>query len=233
MDAAPLTFAGRADFLGRAARQGRRFVSRTGDESTMSVPRPHFLLFSDSKCHSNAPRTRGNQRPASGEGSWRFVLEAIDGNNVLQAEDVESETSQDRLALLAVVRGLEALDQPSRVTLVTSNRYVARGLRFGLREWRENQWRWERFGQMAPIPNGDLWQRIDGALQYHHVECRAVGSEWRDEPILEQRSRPLAARRRPGRGRWRHAARALGERLADLQHWWTSGGRRSASHAAC
>src|SRR5262245_60414463 len=101
----------------------------------MNVPRPHFLLFSQS-------RSRDPQR---GNGSWRFVLESVDGNDVMQAEDFESETSGDRLALLAVVRGLEALDQPSRVTLVTNNRYVARGLRFGLREWRENQWRWERF----------------------------------------------------------------------------------------
>ena len=78
----------------------------------------------------------------------------------------------DRLELLAVVRGLEALDQPSRVTLVTRSRYVSRGLRFGIREWRENDWKWEHYGDYQPINNSDLWQRVDHAMTYHKVECR-------------------------------------------------------------
>ena len=72
----------------------------------------------------------------------------------------------------AIVRGLEALDQPSRVTLFTASRYVARGLRFGLESWRESDWQWERFGQMQPVKNADLWQRIDQAMRFHQVDVR-------------------------------------------------------------
>ncbi len=82
--------------------------------------------------------------------------------------------SPERLELLAVVRGLEALEQPSKVTLVTTSRVVRRGLRFGLELWRENQWHWERFGRMAPIKNADLWQRVDRALHIHDVSCRTL-----------------------------------------------------------
>ena len=39
--------------------------------------------------------------------------------------------------LLAVVRGLEALPEPSRVTLVTTSGWIRRGLRFGLDNWRD------------------------------------------------------------------------------------------------
>jgi ribonuclease HI len=134
----------------------------------MTISAPHFLLFSESQ----APRAAEDgqlARPHS-RGQWRFVLETVDGQIRFEAADEEVESEDGRLALLAVVRGLEALEQPSRVTVVTTSRYVSRGFLFGLEEWRENGWRWERFGEMTPIKNRDLWQRIDRAMQYHQVE---------------------------------------------------------------
>ncbi|MHB1037715.1 MAG: RNase H family protein [Pirellulales bacterium] len=125
----------------------------------MTAPAPHFLLFSEASWKNDA-------------GQWRFVLKATDGSANLEAADTEPEIRGERLDLLAVVRGLEALDQPSRVTLVTPSRYVNRGLTYGLEEWRANDWRWECFGQMVPVKNGDLWQRVDRALKFHQVECR-------------------------------------------------------------
>jgi ribonuclease HI len=125
----------------------------------MSAVTPHFLLFSESR--------RGAEH-----GHWRFVLESLDGADKLEASDIESDVHGERLELLAVVRGLEALPQPSRVTLVTPSRYVDRGLNDGLPEWRSNNWEWEHFGEMAPVKNRDLWQRVDRALEYHQVDCR-------------------------------------------------------------
>jgi len=78
-----------------------------------------------------------------------FVLESVDGSDVLEVAEHEDDAATHRLELLAVVRGLEALDQPSRVTLVTSSEYVRRGLRFGIQQWREDGWRWEFFGRMV------------------------------------------------------------------------------------
>jgi ribonuclease HI len=125
----------------------------------MNATTPHFLLFSESD------RTLDR-------GQWRFVLQSIDGAEQLEATDTEPDMQGERLELLAVVRGLEALPQPSRVTLVTPSRYVNRGLNYGLPEWRTNDWQWERFGEMAPVKNRDLWQRIDRALEFHSVHCR-------------------------------------------------------------
>ena len=125
----------------------------------MSIPAPHFLLFSDAN---------GKQR----QGHWRFLLKSADGLAELEADDAEPETQGERLELLAVVRGLEALEQPSRVTLVTPSKYVHRGLLYGLEEWRTNGWSWEHFGQMVPVKNCDLWQRLDNALAYHELEFR-------------------------------------------------------------
>ena len=125
----------------------------------MSVPSPHFLLFSESA---------GAAEP----GRWRFVLRSPDGSERLVADDVEPGTHGERLELLTVVRGLEALSQPSRVTVMTPSAYVREGIRYGVSEWRRNGWRWEAFGQMILVKNCDLWQRLDRALHYHQVECR-------------------------------------------------------------
>lgn len=125
----------------------------------MQAACPHFLLYSEAGESTGSPPR------------WRFVLQPIGGDKFLTAEDAEPGVSGNRLELLAVVRGLEALEQPSRVTLLTTSRYVNRGIRRCLGQWRERTWRWERFGQLVPIRNQDLWQRIDRAMQFHQLEC--------------------------------------------------------------
>ena len=175
----------------------------------MTVPAPHYLLFSESR----RPRAAedGHFSSPQNKGQWHFVLETLDGRVRFEAADEEFESEEDRLSLLAVVRGLEALEQPSRVTVVTTSRYVSRGFLFGLEEWRENDWRWERFGEMTPIKNQDLWQRIDRAMRYHRVECRvwrfdvpetpAPASTAFSSPVASQQCAKSSEHRRPSRRR--------------------------------
>jgi len=141
----------------------------------MKVPTPHFLLFSESS---------RKQR----QGQWRFLLQAVDGTEQLEAADAEPDVQGERLELLAVVRGLEALDQPSRVTLVTPSKYVHRGLLYGLEEWRTNGWSWEHFGQMVPVKNRDLWQRLDHAMNVHELEFQP----WRWDAAATGGNQPAA-----------------------------------------
>lgn len=128
----------------------------------MTPSAPHFLLFSET---SSSPSHSG--------GRWRFVLQSLDGKSHFEADDEESEVCADRLELLALIRGLESLDQPSQVTVVTRRQAISSGLRFGLDTWRENDWQWERYGQMTAVKNQDLWKRIDQARQIHQVACRS------------------------------------------------------------
>jgi ribonuclease HI len=173
----------------------------------MNVAKPHYLLFSES-CRK------------SPQGQWRFVLQSIDGTEQLEAADAEPDARGERLELLAVVRGLEALAQPSRVTLVTPSRYVNRGLTYGLAEWRVNGWRWEHYGEMVPVKNRDLWQRVDSALRFHQLDCRT----WRFDPPhfaateadqagCRPRSKKLDRRHTSGRGRMKR-------RLVACERWW-------------
>ena len=124
---------------------------------------PHYLLL----CEVNVDAS-----DSGADGRWMFILERLGSSERLEVADTEPSLGGERLQLLAVVRGLEALEQPSRVTLVTSSRYVARGIRLYLNRWRENDFQWERFGTMVPIKNQDLWRRISRAMDIHNVDCR-------------------------------------------------------------
>lgn len=146
----------------------------------MTAPRTHYLLFSEASYDD-----------ALG-GSWRFVLEEMATGHSFAASDAEASDCPERLELLALVRGLEAIDQPARVTLVTKSRYVSRGLKHGLAEWRNSGWHWERFGRLALVRDHDLWKRVDRALSFHQVDCRL----WRfDDATVDSAAaaEPLAA----------------------------------------
>ena len=162
------------------------------------VSRPHFLLF----CDGQSPKISQAKEAAfvgaasnAVRGRWRFVLEDLEAGTRLEACDAELVQAPERAALLAVVRGLEALEQPSRVTLVTTSRYVSRGLQFGLSEWRESDYCWEHFGSVQPIRNADLWRRIDHALQFHQINCQWIAGQANEdgEDVTELQIEPILA----------------------------------------
>jgi ribonuclease HI len=149
----------------------------------MKVPAPHFLLYAEAAqaadfADCEAPR-------------WRFVLRLPGGETSLEAADEEPEAGPERLELLAVVRGLESLEGPSRVTLMTLSRQIRRGLESGLAQWRENDWQWERYGRLTPVKNGDLWRRLDRLLEIHAIECRPAGGAVADD--LSNPAPPVAS----------------------------------------
>ena len=131
----------------------------------MVATAPHFLLLTETHCFADDP---------SAGGFWRFVLRQIDGSGHLEVSDTEPGVTGERLHLLAVIRGLEALEQPSQVTLMTPSRYITRGIRRDLASWKEMNWMWERFGELHAIKHSRLWQRLDIALQFHSVQCRSL-----------------------------------------------------------
>lgn len=148
----------------------------------MSIDAPSFTLIAE-------PRTSAQQP------GWRFSLQTDGGKEFISAEDCEHGLSHERLELLAVIRGLEALEQPSRVSILTPSQYVRRGLAYGLEEWRSNGWTWEHFGQMVLVKNHDLWQRLDRALAIHQVECR----RWRFDAAHQHKTATTAHRGCEGR----------------------------------
>lgn len=140
--------------------------------------------------------TQTTQASERSDGQWRFRLASALGETILDEKDIEPGVSGERLALLTLVRGLEALEQESQVTLITDSRYVIRGLRYGIEEWRENGWKWDRFGEFTDINYADLWKRADNALQYHQLQCRFLRFDFVTDAPPSRVPKPHFLRRR-------------------------------------
>ena len=160
---------------------------------------PHYLLMSETQ----------TDHKKNNHGRWRFVLEQIDGSNRIEVADDEPIVRGERLQLLAVVRGLEALEQPSQVTLITPSRYVGKGFRHGLEFWRDNEWCWERYGEMTPIKNQDLWKRIDRSMEFHRIDCRIWNFDQITNPSQHHSGSNVTQRRQSRRIRFDSACNQI------------------------
>lgn len=158
-------------------------LDRVDQETPEPLDLEHeFLLV----CEANAD-------PTNSHGTWRFVIEHLDGQPFLDASDVE-EGDGNRLALWAIVRGLEALPGPASVTMLTSSRYVIRSMSECLPRWRAANFEWEYFGTRLPVSNADLWRRVDRAFGIHQVSACCVaaaphlGRNRRTNPVPQRRA---------------------------------------------
>ena len=79
----------------------------------------------------------------------------------------EAVTTNNRMELMAVIRGLEALKEPCRVTVVSDSKYVVDAIEKGwLVSWQAKGW---RKADKKPVLNVELWQRLLPQLQRHAV----------------------------------------------------------------
>jgi ribonuclease HI len=81
-------------------------------------------------------------------------------------------TTNNRMELLAVIKGLEALKEACDVAVFSDSEYVGRALREGwATRWRANNW---RKADRSPVLNIDLWKRLLGLCEFHRVEVTWV-----------------------------------------------------------
>ena len=82
-----------------------------------------------------------------------------------------TDTTNNRMELLAAIMGLEALTRPSAVALTTDSQYVKNGITDWLAKWKKNNW---QTAAKRPVKNRDLWLRLDRACQPHQIEWQWV-----------------------------------------------------------
>ena len=124
---------------------------------------PRVDLFTDGAC-------RGNPGP----GGWGLILR-FDGREKELAGG-EKDTTNNRMELTAVIRGLEALNKPCRLTVHTDSRYIVDAFEKGwLDNWIARGWRRAASkGQGKPVLNVDLWQRLLELIDKHQVQFEWV-----------------------------------------------------------
>ena len=83
----------------------------------------------------------------------------------------EALTTNNRMELLAAIRGLDALTKPCRVALHTDSQYVRDGITRWVHNWQRNGW---RTSDKKPVKNAELWQELIEASARHRIEWRWV-----------------------------------------------------------
>ena len=111
-------------------------------------------IFSDGACSGNP-----------GPGGYGVILRC-DGKEK-ELSGGEARTTNNRMELMGVITGLEALKYPCRVTVQTDSRYVVDGIEKGwAKSWRKRGW---IKSDKKPALNPDLWGRLLDLLDIHEV----------------------------------------------------------------
>ncbi len=100
-----------------------------------------------------------------GPGGWGALLRWNGHERELSGG--ESETTNNRMELMAAIQALEALKRPCEVILTTDSQYVRKGITEWMHNWKKNGW---KTASKKPVKNSELWQRLDRARERHDVQ---------------------------------------------------------------
>lgn len=117
-------------------------------------------LFTDGAC-------RGNPGP----GAWGVLIRS--DNKEKRLSGTEKYTTNNRMELMAVLRGLQALKSSCHVDLTTDSQYVRLGMTEWLPLWKKRNW---KTSESKPVKNRDLWEQLDQEASHHHVKWHWVKS---------------------------------------------------------
>lgn len=115
-------------------------------------------IFTDGAC-------RGNPGP----GGWGALLRYGDVERELFGG--ETDTTNNRMELLAAIEALKALSVRCSVDLTTDSVYVRNGITTWLEGWKKKGW---KTAARKPVKNVDLWQALDTQNQRHEVRWHWV-----------------------------------------------------------
>ena len=105
-----------------------------------------------------------------GPGGYGAVLQYTDKQGVLHEKEISQgyiRTTNNRMELMAVIAGLEALNRPCLVDLYSDSKYVVDAFNQGwISSWIKNNW---SRGKSGPVKNIDLWKRLLKAMEIHKV----------------------------------------------------------------
>ncbi|HFQ91572.1 MAG TPA: ribonuclease HI [Chromatiales bacterium] len=115
-------------------------------------------IYTDGAC-------RGNPGP----GGWGVLMRYKGHEKTLRGG--EPHTTNNRMELMAAIKGLEALKRPSRVRLTTDSEYVKKGIMEWIEGWKRRGWK--TAGRKA-VKNADLWRELDALASQHDIEWHWV-----------------------------------------------------------
>jgi ribonuclease HI len=128
--------------------------SSTGDEKLREVE-----IYTDGGCINNP-----------GPGGYGVIL--LYGKHRKELSGGFRLTTNNRMEILAAIKGLEALKERCRVTVYSDSQYVVNAIEEGWAlRWQANGWRRNRKEKAV---NPDLWERLLRLCEQHTVRFRWI-----------------------------------------------------------
>ena len=116
-------------------------------------------IYTDGACSGNP-----------GAGGYGVVL--LYGNKRKEMSEGYRMMTNNRMEVLAVIKGLEALKEPCQVTLYSDSKYVVDAIQKGwVKKWKANGWYRNKKERAS---NVDLWERLLVQLERHQVTFQWV-----------------------------------------------------------
>lgn len=140
-------------------RAGSETMSDSQTELALGTGRPSVILYTDGGCEPNP-----------GKGGYGVVL--FVGEERRELSGGFTRTTNNRMEILAAIKGLEALERPSDVLLHSDSQYLINAITKGwARKWRANGW---VKGDKEKAKNPDLWERMLELCERHRVTFKWV-----------------------------------------------------------
>ncbi len=115
--------------------------------------------------------TDGAARGNPGPGGYGTVLRFVDKQGTRHEKELSQGytcTTNNRMELMAVIAGFEALKRPCDVVLQSDSKYVVDAFnQHWVEGWLRRGW---KNSQKQPVKNIDLWKRLLSAKDGHKVE---------------------------------------------------------------
>lgn len=107
-------------------------------------------------------------RKGSGAGGWGALIECPAGS-IQEVFGGELDTTNNRMEMMAALKGLQVTPIGATVTLTTDSQYVQKGISEWLPGWKRRNW---RTASGEAVKNQDLWELLD-------VEARGRQVTWK------------------------------------------------------
>ena len=122
---------------------------------------PLVTIHADESCLGNQFEGRANPGGAAG------LVEFWKGDHWLRKDywRFDGDTTNNRMAIVSAIDGLDHLKKPCRVQFVSDSQYLVKGMREWVPGWKARGWK--RKG--GPPENLGLWKELDRAGARHEV----------------------------------------------------------------
>lgn len=113
--------------------------------------------------------TDGSSRGNPGPGGWGAIV--VNHDTVIELGGRESETTNNRMELQAVISGLESVGQNEEIEIFTDSAYVLNGATRWVKGWVKNNW---KTTTKEDVLNKDLWQKIIELTTHKNISWNLV-----------------------------------------------------------